>query len=55
MLKDEDRSETLARLDADRRPAYAEAHIRITSEGGSHAEVVEKIVSALARHLEETK
>jgi shikimate kinase len=55
MLKDEDRSETLARLDADRRPAYAEAHIRITSEGGSHGEVVEKIVSALARHLEETK
>jgi shikimate kinase len=53
MLKDKDRSETLARLDADRRPAYAEAHIRVPSEGGSHADVVEKIVEALGKHIEE--
>lgn len=54
MLTDSDRTQTLARLDADRRPAYAEAHLHITSTGGSHAEVVERIVAALARHLEET-
>jgi shikimate kinase len=55
MLKDGERTETLARLNAERRPAYAEADIRIESEGGSHASVVERIVAALVRHLEEPK
>lgn len=55
MLQDADRAETLARLDASRRPAYAEAHIRITSSAGSHTEVVNRIVAALAQHLEEKK
>jgi shikimate kinase len=54
LLQEGDRAETLARLDDERRPAYAQAHLRVASEGGSHAEVVEKIVAALARHLGET-
>lgn len=53
MLKDGNRSETLARLIDERRPAYAEAHIRIESQAGSHQDVVERIVAALGRHLEE--
>jgi shikimate kinase len=53
LLKDGNRAETLARLSDERRPAYAEAHIRVASEGGSHAEVVERIVAAIARHLQE--
>jgi shikimate kinase len=53
MLKDGDRSETLARLIDERRPAYAEAHLHIQSQNGSHHGVVEAIVAALARHLEE--
>ncbi len=51
MLKDGDRTATLARLIDERRPAYAEAHIHIESRTGSHHGVVETIVSALARHL----
>lgn len=54
MLQDGDRTETLARLDGERRPAYAEAHIHIPSRGGSHGQVVEAIVSALAHHLEKS-
>lgn len=53
MLKDGDRAATLARLIDERRPAYAEAHIRIESQNGSHAGVVESIVTALGRHLQE--
>ncbi|GAA4019437.1 shikimate kinase [Sphingomonas swuensis] len=53
MLNDGDRSATLSRLDEERRPAYAEAHIRVPSEGGSHSQVVEKIIAAIGRHLEE--
>jgi shikimate kinase len=55
LLKDGDRAETLARLNDERRPAYAEAHIRVESAGGTHADVVEKIVMALGRHLQEIK
>lgn len=51
MLKDGDRSEILGKLIDERRPKYAEAHIRIPSTGGSHGEVVEAIVAALERHL----
>ncbi|WP_300975039.1 shikimate kinase [Sphingomonas sp. LHG3406-1] len=53
MLANGSRAETLARLIDERRPSYAEAHIRIMSEGGAHHEVVEKIVAALERHLQE--
>lgn len=51
MLKDGDRSEILGKLIEERRPKYAEAHIRIPSAGGSHGEVVDAIVAALERHL----
>lgn len=51
MLNRGNRSEILGRLIEERRPSYAEAHIRIPSSGGSHAEVVEAIVTALERHL----
>jgi shikimate kinase len=53
MLQDDSRSETLARLIDERRPAYAQAHIRVPSAAGAHHEVVEKIVAALHRHLQE--
>jgi shikimate kinase len=51
MLKDGDRAETLKRLIGERGPKYAEAHIRIPSSGGSHAEVVDAIVAALQEHV----
>lgn len=51
MLKDGDRAETLERLIGERGPKYAEAHIRIPSSGGSHAEVVDAIVAALQEHV----
>ena len=54
MLADSDRAATLARLSDERRPAYAEAHVHVTSEGGAHHEVVERIVAAIDRHLQET-
>lgn len=44
--------QTLEKLIEERRPSYAEAHIRITSGGGGHHEVVEKILVAVAEHLE---
>ncbi|NJC06669.1 shikimate kinase [Sphingomonas kaistensis] len=53
MLTNGSRAETLARLDAERRPAYSEAHIRVTSDGSAHGEVVERIVAAIDQHLGE--
>jgi shikimate kinase len=44
--------ETLARLIEQRRPSYAEAHIRIVSGQGDHHQVVEKIIAAVADHLD---
>ena len=52
MLKGGDRAEILGKLIDERRPSYAEAHIRIPSNGGSHGEVVEAIIAALERHLQ---
>lgn len=52
MLTKGDRAEILQRLIGERKPKYAEAHIRIPSTGGSHYEVVEAIVSALKEHLQ---
>lgn len=51
MLQQGDRQEVLVRLIQERGPKYAEAHIRIPSDGGSHGEVVESIVHALHEHL----
>ncbi len=42
---------TLARLDEERRPSYAEAHIHVRSGGGAHSGVVESIVAALRNYL----
>lgn len=53
MLAVGDRRETLAQLIDQRRPAYAEAHLRIASEDGTHQDVVERIVAALSQHLQE--
>lgn len=53
MLTKGDRTEILGRLIGERKPKYAEAHIRIPSNGGSHFEVVEAIVAALKEHLQQ--
>lgn len=51
MLTNGSRAETLARLNEERRPAYAQAHIHVTSDGSAHAAVVDRIVAAIDRHL----
>ena len=51
MLNKGDRAEILSNLIEQRRPKYAEAHIRIPSTTGGHGEVVEAIVEALQAHL----
>ncbi|HXH53407.1 MAG TPA: shikimate kinase [Sphingomicrobium sp.] len=51
MLRNGDPKGTLERLAKERRPAYSEAHIRVTSGDGAHGEVVESIVRALTDHL----
>ena len=47
LLRDGDRAATLARLDSERRPKYAEADIHSRSGEGAHGDVVEAIVAAL--------
>ena len=47
LLRDGNRVETLARLDRERRPFYAEADIQVRSADGAHGDVVEAIVAAL--------
>lgn len=47
LLRRGDRSETLARLAAERGPMYAEAQIHIRSGLGAHGDVVDAIISAL--------
>ena len=51
LLRGGDRTATLARLDAERRDFYAEAHIHITSDTAAHGEVVSRIVAALGDWL----
>ena len=53
LLRNGDRAETLARLDEERRPSYAEADIHVRSGTGAHGQVVEAIVTALREHLGE--
>lgn len=43
--------ETLARLAEERRPSYAEAHIRVRSGSGAHADVVDQIIAAVEEFL----
>jgi shikimate kinase len=51
LLRNGDPLATLQRLDAERRPAYAQAHIRVTTGDGAHSDVVDSIVEALNRLL----
>ncbi|WP_324808921.1 shikimate kinase [Sphingomonas sp. LY29] len=52
LLRGGDREEVLASLAEQRSPLYAEAAIHVPSDLGSHAQVVEVIVGALADYLE---
>lgn len=47
LLRGGDRSATLARLDEQRRPEYAQADIHVRSGVGAHGDVVDAIVAAL--------
>ena len=47
LLRDGDRAATLARLDEERRPNYAEADIHVRSGQGAHGDVVDAIIAAL--------
>jgi shikimate kinase len=47
LLKTGNRAETLARLDRERRPHYAEADIHVRSGDGAHGDVVDAIIAAL--------
>ncbi|MEO6113195.1 MAG: shikimate kinase [Sphingomicrobium sp.] len=51
LLRGPDRAATLARLDAERRPNYAEAQIHVHSNKGAHAAVVDAIIAALMQQL----
>ncbi|MEO8546763.1 MAG: shikimate kinase [Sphingomicrobium sp.] len=51
LLRNGDPKATLARLDKERRPSYASAHIHVKSGDGAHRDVVESIVLALEQHL----
>jgi shikimate kinase len=51
LLRSGNRSATLARLSEQRKPMYAEAHIRIRSGDGAHSNVVEAIIDAVSEHL----
>jgi shikimate kinase len=52
LLRTADPAATLAELAEQRRTSYAEAHIRVRSGKGGHAEVVDRIIEAVAEHLD---
>jgi shikimate kinase len=51
-LRNGDPKAVLKKLDEERRPSYAEAHIHVKSGDGAHSDVVEAIISALGDYLE---
>ena len=51
LLRNEDPKGTLERLNDERRPSYAEAHIHVKSSEGPHGDVVDRIVAAIESHL----
>ena len=51
LLRNADPKGTLERLNDERRPSYAEAHIHVKSSDGPHGDVVERIVAAIEQHL----
>jgi shikimate kinase len=51
LLRQGNRSATLARLSEERQPMYEEAQIHIRSGDGAHSDVVEAIIAAIHDHL----
>lgn len=51
LLKNGDPKEILTRLAAERAPFYAEAHIRVQSESGPHADTARTIIEAIDQWL----
>lgn len=51
-LRNGDPKAVLRKLDEERRPSYAEAHIHVKSGDGAHRDVVEAIVKALEDYLD---
>src|SRR5947209_9393139 len=51
-LRNGDPKAVLQKLDEERRPSYAEAHIHVKSGDGAHKDVVEAIIAALENYLE---
>ena len=51
LLKNGNPREILTRLDAERRPFYAEAPIRVVSENGPHADTARAIIKAIDQWL----
>ena len=54
-LRNGDPKAVLRKLDEERRPSYAEAHIHVRSGDGAHSDVVEAIVGALSDWLEQQR
>lgn len=52
LLRTADPKATLERLAEQRRSSYAEAHLHVRSGRGGHNEVVERIIAAVAEHLD---
>ena len=52
-LRNGDPKSVLQRLSQERRPSYEEAHIHVRSGDGAHSDVVEAIVQALEKHLDQ--
>jgi shikimate kinase len=51
LLRDGDPQEIIARLKAEREPAYAEAPVKVMSDAGPHGEAVNRILRALGEWL----
>ena len=51
LLRNQDPKGTLERLDEERRPSYAEAHIHVRSGNGAHRDVVDTIIRELDDYL----
>ena len=52
LLRNDDPKGTLERLNEERRPSYAEAHIHVRSSEGPHRDVVEAIVAKIEDYLD---
>ena len=51
LLRGGDPKEIVARLKAEREPAYSEAPIKVMSDAGPHGEAVNRILKAIAAWL----